>query len=96
MLEDLDFYLELKSLDKTISANTDPNTKWLWTSYAISNSQEESFQSQFNFENMTRPLYIKMHEDAKFNPVRYVLGLAQTGAVGYLAYKHIKKYGFLK
>jgi hypothetical protein len=28
--------------------------------------------------------------------VRYVLGMAQAGAVGYMAYRHIKKYGFWK
>jgi hypothetical protein len=32
-------------------------------------------------------------EDSKIDPVKLVLGMAQAGAVGYLAYKHIKKYG---
>ena len=35
-------------------------------------------------------------QDSKFDPVKYALGMVQAGAVGYLAYKHIKKYGFLK
>jgi hypothetical protein len=96
VLDDLDFYLDLQSLNKSILLNSDPNTKWLWTSYAISNSSQESFQSNPNFENMTSPLYQKYLEDSKFNPFRYALGMMQLGAVSYLAYKHIKKYSFLK
>ncbi len=95
-LDDLDFYLDLQNLNKSFLLNTDPNTQWLWTSYAISNSSQEIFHSELNFDNMTRPLYQKYLEDSKFNPFRYALGMMQVGAVGYLAYKHIKKYGFLK
>ncbi len=95
-LDDLDFFLELKSLDKTFLLNTDPQTQWLWTSYAISNSGQATFQSNENFDDMTHPLYQKYLEDSKFSPYRYALGMIQVGAVGYLAYKHIKKYGFLK
>ena len=32
----------------------------------------------------------------KLSFIYSMLGAVQTGAVGYLAYKHIKKYGFLK
>ena len=95
-LDDLDFYLDLQNLNKSFLLNTDPNTQWLWTSYAISNSSQEIFHSELNFDNMTQPLYQKYLEDSKFNPFRYALGMMQVGAVGYLAYKHIKKYGFLK
>jgi len=96
VLDDLDFYLDLQSLNKSILLNSDPNTKWLWTSYAISNSSQEPFQSNTNFDYMTSPLYQKYLEDSKLNPFRHALGIMQVGAVGYLAYKHIKKYGFLK
>jgi hypothetical protein len=94
MLDDLDFYLDLHDLNKTLLLNADHNTAWLWTSYAISN--QVVFQSNVNFEDMTLPLYQKYLEDSKFNPFRYALGMVQAGAVGYLAYTHIKKYGFLK
>jgi hypothetical protein len=94
VLDDLDFYLDLHDLDKTLRLNADPNTSWLWTSYAI--SSQAAFQSNLNFDDMTLPLYKKYLEDSKFNPFRYALGMMQVGAVGYLAYKHIKKYGFLK
>ncbi len=32
-------------------------------------------------------------ENSAFNTVKYILGLAQLSAAGYLAYRHIKKYG---
>lgn len=96
LLDDLDFYLDLQNLNKSFLLNADPNTKWLWTSYAISNSSHEIIHSELNLDNMTQPLYQKYLEDSKFNPFRYALGMMQVGAVGYLAYKHIKKYGFLK
>jgi hypothetical protein len=96
LINDLDFFLELKSLDKTFFINTDPNTKWLWTSYAISYSSQVTIQSNINFDDMTLPLHQKYIEDSKFNPFRYALGMVQTGAVGYLAYKHLKKYGFFR
>jgi hypothetical protein len=94
VLDNLDFYLDLHDLNKTLFLNADPNTTWLWTSYAI--SSQAAFQSNLNFDDMTLHLYKKYLEDSKFNPFRYALGMMQVGAVGYLAYKHIKKYGFLK
>jgi hypothetical protein len=42
------------------------------------------------------PFYNRYLENSKLDPVRYVLGMAQAAAVGYLAYRHIKKYGFWK
>ena len=42
------------------------------------------------------PYYNQYLENSKINPITYVLGLAQTAAVGYMAYRHIKKYGFWK
>lgn len=96
ILDDLDFYLDLHNLDKSLLTNADPNTAWLWTSYAITNSQNEFNKSDGNFASMTSPLYQKYLNDSKFNPFRYALGMIQTGAAGYLAYRHLKKYGFLK
>lgn len=96
MLEDLVYYLVLQKISKSILLNSDPNTQWMWTSFTISNSVKEASQIESNFEYMASPLYQKYLEDSTFNPFRYALGLAQTGAVGYLAYKHIKKYRLLK
>jgi hypothetical protein len=94
--DDLDFYLDLQNINKSVILNNDPNTQWLWTTYAISNTSKEPLSSELNFDNITTPLYLKFLEDSKFNPFRYALGMVQAGAMGYLAYKYIKKYGFLK
>ncbi len=94
-LDEFELYLKLNSIDTKIPVNNDHNTIWLWTSTTISNTGAESY-NEGSYGNISKFLYMKYLKDSKFNPVRYVLGMAQLGAVGYLAYKHIKKYGFLK
>ena len=39
---------------------------------------------------------MSFEEKSKLSFLYTMLGAVQTGAVGYLAYKHIKKYGLLK
>jgi len=69
---------------------------WLRTEMALSYSGEFNSDSLIITENFSTPLYAKYIENQKFNPLFYVLGMAQTAAVGYMAYRHIKKYGFFK
>ncbi len=45
-------------------------------------------------QNILSPLYSQYMEDQKNDTWRSILGTLQAGAVGYLAYKHIQKYGF--
>ncbi len=47
-------------------------------------------------DHLMLPYYRQYIENSKIDLVRYILGLAQTAAVGYMAYRHIKKYGFWK
>ncbi|UCH64429.1 MAG: hypothetical protein JSW63_07270 [Ignavibacterium sp.] len=47
-------------------------------------------------DHLMLPYYKQYLENSKIDPIRYILGLAQTAAVGYMAYRHIKKYGFWK
>jgi hypothetical protein len=91
--DEFELHRELNSLKMNIPIDGDPNTVWLRTSLLLSKSDKsiQDFSPHF-----LSPLERKYHEDSKFNPIKYVLGAAQVGAVGYLAYKHIKKYGFLK
>lgn len=44
-------------------------------------------------DNILQPYYNYYLESKSISLLRRVLGIAQLGAVGYLAYKHIKKYG---
>ena len=70
----------------------DSSTIWLRTELALSSAR--LFVEKDGEQHFTSILYQKYLEDSKFDPVRYVLGMAQLGAVAYLAYRHIKKYGF--
>ena len=92
-LEDFGLYLNLRSKNN-FPINKDPNTQWLWTQAVLSNSSFTINQDGSDFNNMLSIQYNQLKENSKFSPVRYVLGMAQLSAVGYLAYKHIKKYGF--
>ena len=93
--DEFDFY---RSLTKPIlNLNVDSSTALL----SLKTAAEMLTNSSPNNENPTPGylhsiLYQEYLEKSKFNPIRTALGLIQTGAVGYLAYQHIKKWGFLK
>lgn len=90
-----DFYRELYHSNIQVPLDKDKNTIQLRTEMIIRQSSGNNYNTEGNDYNFLSPLYNKYIEESKFNPVRYVLGLAQLSAVGYLAYKHIKKYGFI-
>jgi hypothetical protein len=91
--DEFELHREFKNIKTKIQIDGDPETVWLRTSLAISNTDASGSKDLPYFLS---PLYAQYIEDSKFNPIRYVLGMAQLSAVGYLAYRHIKKYGFLK
>lgn len=94
--EEFDMYLELNYMKMDLQANNDRNTIWMWTQLSINNSGNVDFHPGESPGSMLEPIRQKFLENSKLNPVRYVLGIAQTAAVGYLAYRHIKKYGLFK
>lgn len=69
---------------------------WLRTEMALSSPGGFTENDLITAGNFSAPLYERYRENQKFNPLFYVLGMAQTAAVGYMAYQHIKKYGFFK
>lgn len=73
----------------------DKATLKLRTEFLMKHSTSNLTQQEGTNFYFLSPLYNQYVEDSKFNPVRYVLGLAQLSAAGYLAYRHIKKYGFI-
>jgi hypothetical protein len=91
--DEFELHRDLNNMKMNVSIDGDPQTVWLRTSLAIGNTNNPGSDNRVHYLS---PLYTQYIEDSKFNPVRYILGMAQVGAVGYLAYKHIKKYGFLK
>lgn len=96
LYNEFSFYNKLYFPDTQGMVDKNPNTIWLWTSFALSNSNSYNDQFQENSYQILSPLVQLYLDKSKINPFQYVLGLIQYGAVGYLAYRHIKKYGFLK
>ena len=89
--DEFDFYRKLTK--PILNFNADSATAIL----ALKTSIEMSDNSSFNKENLSPGylhsiLYEEYLEKSKFNPIRSILGLIQTGAAGYLAYRHIKKW----
>jgi hypothetical protein len=68
----------------------------LRTELALSYPTVFSTSSNDEINHFMLPFYNRYLENSKVDPVRYVLGLAQAAAVGYMAYHHIQKYGFWK
>lgn len=91
--DEFDFYREYGKSKIQLSLKDNPQTVWLMTSILLSQTPNVA---EINSNNLLSPLYQQYIETTKFDPVRYFLGMAQMGAVGYLAYKHIKKYGLFK
>ena len=94
--EEFDIYRELNYMRMDLKANDNRNTIWMWTQLSINNSGNIDFHTGESPGSMLEPIRLRFLENSKLNPVRYVLGMAQTVAVGYLAYRHIKKYGLFK
>lgn len=72
-----------------------PSNIWLRTELLISYNDLQTENGEIN-THFTSTLYQQYLRDSEFNMVSYVLGIAQTSAVAYMAYRHIKKYGFWK
>ena len=75
--------------------DNNPSTVWLRTELLISTNSAEMGGKEIN-THFTSPLYQQYLKDSEFDMVYYILGAAQASAVAYMAYRHIKKYGFWK
>ena len=95
-LNEFDIYRELNDMKMKSKVNDDPHTIWIWTRLSLTNNGLPDTYSGVPPGNMLEPLHQQFLENSKLNPIRYVLGMAQTAAVGYLAYRHIRKYGLFK
>jgi len=89
---DFNFYRSLYF--ENLPASADSNSIWLWTSLALSNNNNGSYLFSRTEPHMLANLHDQYFENSKFSMVKTVLGMAQLGAVGYLAYKSIQKHGF--
>ena len=92
-----EFYISplYNQIPEEILFDENSSTVWLRTELLLSNKNllTENGEVKTHF---TSPLYQQYLKDSEFDMVRYILGTVQTGAVAYMAYRHIKKYGFWK
>ncbi len=95
-MNDFEIFRELNYMKMNLKVNNDPNTVWMWTKLSIAAYESSEGYAGESPGSMLEPLHQQFLENSRLNPIRYVLGMAQTAAVGYLAYRHIKKYGFFK
>ena len=73
-----------------------PGSAWLLTEMELQQSILGKDNNSFKRTDLLNPLYLKYQNEQELKTLRYILGMAQLSAVGYLAYKHIRKYGFIK
>jgi hypothetical protein len=85
----------LSEVPDDILFDNNPSTIWLRTEILLSKNFTQTDYGEMN-TFFTAPLYQQYLRDSEFDMVRYILGTVQTGAVAYMAYRHIKKYGFWK
>ena len=74
----------------------DTSTIWLQTRMQLGEMTEND-PMKANFKSsIINPLRQQFADMESMKAIKYILATVQAGAVGYLAYKHIEKYGFLK
>jgi hypothetical protein len=74
----------------------DSSSVWIQARMMAGNfiNAQEGFENKA--EKMTNPMLNSYYDSQKLATLKTILSSVQVGAVAYLAYKHIKKYGFLK
>ncbi|GAB4287976.1 MAG: hypothetical protein Kow0098_05220 [Ignavibacteriaceae bacterium] len=82
--------------DNLLRGPEDSSSIRLRTEMSMNISRYSAFTKNEEGFYLTKPLFIQYENEEKLKTVKYILGMAQLSAVGYLAYKHIKKYGFLR
>lgn len=74
----------------------DTSSVWLQARMQLGETMnEDPVKSNFK-ANILNPLRQQFSDIESMKVIKYILATVQVGAVGYLAYQHIKKYGFLK
>lgn len=74
---------------------SDTTSLWIRTRMALADLSE-SDNSILSGQKTLDPLYQKYIQKENLKFLHSVLASIQAGAAGYIAYKHLKKYGFFK
>lgn len=94
--DDFHFSREMDRLMLYSDFLKDSSLVWLRTRMMLAEFNNESNMFANTAAKTLNPLHDKYLESQKLSTFKYILGSVQVGAVGYLAYKHLKKYSFLK
>lgn len=95
-LEDSFFSNEINNLRINKDFVNDTSSIWIRTRLKLNEMvYQESFGSNLQ-SNILNPLNQQYSATQNLKLFRSILGAVSVSAVGYLAYQHIKKYGFLK
>lgn len=90
------FSNELSNLRINSNFLNDTSSIWLRTRIQLNEMiYQETFGSNLQ-SNILNPLNQQYSATQNMKLFRSILGAVSVGAVGYLAYQHLKKYGFLK
>ncbi|QQS36177.1 MAG: hypothetical protein IPM56_18375 [Ignavibacteriales bacterium] len=87
-------FLRYTTLQGITELNADNSKLWLQSKVTLDKNFFSFENNDQPYEDLLSPLMQQYQSQQKMKPLYYILGTAQTAAVGYLAYKHIKKYGF--
>jgi len=75
----------------------DTSLLWIRTRMQLNGFSSGEDHQKINFQTfILNPLQQQYMSSQSMSVWNYMLGMIQTGAFGYLAYEHLKKYGFLK
>ena len=74
----------------------DSSSAWMRARMMIDQFSKNDEMLSNSASKMINPMYNDYLESQKLATLKAILGSVQVGAVAYLAYKHLKKYGFLK
>jgi hypothetical protein len=90
------FSNELSNLKINSNFLNDTSSIWLRTRMQLNEMiYQETFGSNLQ-SNILNPLNQQYSAAQNMKLFRSILGAVSVGAVGYLTYRHLKKYGFLK
>lgn len=87
---------DMRNLKLSRSFLNDTSSIWMLTRMQLAGIiNQDEIQNNLQM-NILNPLQEKYSDLQSMKVLKYFLGTVQLSAVGYLAYLHLKKYGFLK
>ena len=87
---------DLSDLKFSAGFLNDTSSIWILTRMQLAGIiNQDEIQNNLQM-NILNPLHERYADLQSMKELKYILGAVQLSAVGYLAYLHLKKYGFLK